>query len=433
MKLFPHQLEAIEILKNKRRFLLSDEQGLGKSAVSIHVALLRNAKRVLILCPKSLILNWVKEINLWCDECLVFTPYTTRIDPSPFLLTFAVYNWDSLVVEKRVKDLLSIDWDLVIGDESHKAIKNWKARRCKTFIFELVPKAKSVLLMTGTPITKSAMDLHPTLSVLAPGRWGKFSDFCEAFCQKSWSGFGSRGFEYFGFKNEEELRTRMAPLMLRRLKKDVLQDLPDKRYKVVPVSVDLDAIGDILDLDLEVLNRCIEQGIQPPSHISTFIRAVGQSKVDSAIEYLTNLGVPTVVFASHKEVITSLERGLVNEGLHVGLIQGETSTQRRQEVVDLFQAGELDIVIGNLIAASTGITLTISSNVVFLEYPWTPDVFLQACDRVHRIGQKNSVLIHCLVAEDTFDDVVVNSLILKSSGIDRVMGSQEHLEEVLTN
>lgn len=400
----------------------------GKTATAIRTSVAKQAKVVLIICPKSLILNWVKEIKLWDSDYRSISTFTgPRLDSEYTTKTganYVVINWDSLVVERRLDILRRTQWDFVIADESHVGIKNWKAKRCKTFVFDIAKNAKSVLLMTGTPITRSASDLHPTLSLLEPGAWGKYNDYCEKFCDKVYTGFGYSGFEYRGFKNETYLRAALAKLMLRRTKQEVLPDLPDKRYKDVPIEIDAKVLAEVLAISPEAVKHAIDSGagaLGVPGHLASVMHSIGMSKVVGAVEYVSTLGVPTVVFANHKNVIKGIVEGLTKEGLLVASIVGETSASLRQEIVDQFQAGELDVVVGNLIAASTGITLTRSSDVVFVEYPWSPATLQQASDRVHRIGQKNTVLIHNLIAEGSFDQLILDNISRKETGIDNIM------------
>lgn len=402
----------------------------GKTAVALHTAVAKGATNILILCPKSLLLNWIKEISFWVDVPHTITTFDRvhRTDENALFSTpkinFTVTNWDSLIVERRAYILKNTVWDFVIGDESHVGIKNWSAKRCKVFVFDITTKAKSVLLMTGTPITRSAADLHPTLSLLEPGAWGRYNDYCEKFCNKVYTGFGRTGYTYNGFKNEAYLRKALGKLMLRRTKEEVLPDLPEKMYKEVPIVVDPQVITECLTVPKEMVIQAIQQdiGIQGLSgHLTTVMHSVGKAKVASAVEYIGAMGVPTVVFAHHKSVIRALADGLTEAGLQVGVIQGDTSMEVRQQVVEQFQGGLIDVVIGNLIAASTGITLTRSSDVVFVEYPWSPSTLEQATDRVHRIGQKNSVLVHYLIAEGSFDQLILDNLTRKEKGIEKVM------------
>ena len=424
--LFPHQIENIQFLKDKSRYLLADEQGLGKSCTALNVIRNSTATNILILCPKSLILNWVKEIKTWDTFWFsLITPsmseITQDIPNSSCFRTYYIFNWDSLINKKRMDILLKQSFDYVVGDESHVGIKSWTAKRCKAFVFDIVPRARKILLMTGTPITRSASDLHPTLSVLLPGKVGKFGAFCEKFCVKNYHGFGYKGFDYKGFKNEAELHALLKTCMVRHTKKEVLPNLPDKMYKEVEIEIDKDIVKECLRISPDIIKSCIDNEAPLPGHIMNVMQAVGLSKVGQACEYISNIGKGCVVFAHHRSVIKALKDCLEEQGFSVGIIQGDTSTDERQRVVDEFQSENLDIVIGNLVAASSGITLTRSTNVVFVEFPWSPSTLEQAEDRCHRIGTKNAVLIHNLVACGSLDSIILESLHEKKIGIRKIV------------
>lgn len=403
MELFSYQQEGVEFLSSRARCLLADSMGLGKTAQAISAAKKLNLKHILVVCPASLRLNWGAEIRRWW--------------PEGFDRFYVVsYNYcqkeENIVLINEMKP-----WDLLICDEAH-ALKSWKSKQTKNIILGVARMCDRVWLLTGTPATRSAADYHPLLSVIEPGKHGKFKEFASKYCLSK-PGFGYNGaIQYYGFKNTDELKNKVKAVGLRRLKKDVLSQLPGKIYTTLPVILD----DRELDVDDYVLvTEAFNRG-SPDESLASKLHELGLEKVKSALDWINSSEEPLVVFAWHRDVIEKLMEGCSRDA---GAIHGGTSAESKQRIVDDFQKGELDVLFLNIAAGGVGITLTRSNHVLFVEPTWSPALMLQAEDRVHRIGQAaECVNVYHLVANNTVDELVFRNLDMKKHGINAVLKSE---------
>jgi len=312
-----------------------------------------------------------------------------------------------------------------ILDESHY-IKNYKAQRTIK-IAELFAKIPHKILLTGTPILNRPSELFTQISVIQPGMFYSFFKFAERYCAMRKTRFG---IDTSGASNIQELSDRMKSFTVRRLKSQVLTELPDK----IRTTIEL-----VLDNKTEYRNAehdIIEYIRQRKGNSAAF--AASQAEMLVKIENLKQLsakgklaavfewvqdflesGEKLVLFASHTEIIKSIVAKF--PGITVSLT-GADDQKSRQNAIDQFQTNpKTKIFVGNLQAAGVGITLTSSSNVAFIELGWTPSAMSQAEDRCHRIGQKSAVNVYYLLGKSTIDERIAELLTSKSSIIDAIM------------
>lgn len=407
MELREYQKDGVNFLLSKKKALLASDPGLGKTAQSIvAVNELGNGcyLRVLVLCPKSVILNWKNEIKMWSKSSTV---------------DWTVINWDKLIT-KELQKLSETKWDIVIGDEFHKALKSWKAKRCQNFIKYIAPNVERLWLLSATPASKSAEDYHPMLTLLDP-ETPKHKDFCDTYCHKNLNPW-SRQYEYSGFKNTAPLKEVFKRIALKHRKKDVAAQLPRKQYAKVYVDVNREIISECLELDQNLIEYCIKEGKQIPGHIASVIRAIGMSKIEAAVEWINNFpeNEPLVIVGWHKDVIQQIYDGIDDKG-ETGIITGETPAKLRQIFVEQFQSGVSNRIIINYQAGGVGINLHRASNMLEVEFPWSPTDLIQARGRIHRIGSvSDSVTYWQMIANNTVDDLILESLYTKQKGIKEV-------------
>lgn len=385
LALFPFQKSGVDFLCSRKRALLASDAGTGKTVMLIAAANKLNLENkgltVLVLCPKSVRLNWEREIKKWALGSYIH---------------WEVRNWDQLIHRVKSKEILlggegksegkARSWDLVIADESHVAIKNPDAKRAKVFIEKLVPSAKRVWLATATPASTSGFDYYGTLEVLLPTLmcgWSKLA-FKQRFCEEKRCRRTPGGLKYEGFKNTKELREVFSKISIRHRKEEVLKDLPPKIYTDLYIEVDSQIVADNLNLDVQLVEDSIASGRPLPGHIAHVMQANALAKLASALEWIENFPnhESLVIFAWHKAVITALSR----ETAGTETITGETSEVERQFIVDSFQEGTIKRVICNMVAGGVGITLTKAQTALFIEFPHSPIYLVQAENRVHRIG-----------------------------------------------
>lgn len=462
----PYQRAGISYAATRPGVLIADEMGLGKTIQAIGaVNADATVKSVLIICPKSLTLNWVRELNKW----LVRSFSVTRAASAPTSTDEGLIVVVSYEEAKKHEKALAGVWDLVIVDEAH-LIKNQKAQRTVT-VHALAKAARRRILLTGTPIANRPVELFSLLQVCAPEAWdpagndyktgepyaagsGKgFFKFAKRYCNAHKKPAGRRTvWDFSGNSNMAELQEKLrTSCMVRRLKADVLTELPPKRRQIVeiPANGGTEAVetenrsfsayeGEIEAATVAVeLAKCesddayaaacakLEQATKVAfTAISGNRHATAVAKIPHVVEHvrlaLEDGDGKIVVMAHHHDVIDGIAAGLAEFG--AVQLTGRDDLETRQAAVDRFQTDPTcRVFIGSIMAAGVGITLTAASHVVFAELDWTPGNVSQAEDRCHRIGQRESVLVQHLVFDGSLDARMVKILVSKQAVADAAL------------
>lgn len=431
--LLPYQIDGIDFISASRNTLLADEMGLGKTVQAIgFIDGEPTIRSVLIVCPKSLILNWERELETWLGRKTYFQ-YVQFAESSAVHIKIINYE--------KMEDL-GIPVDLFILDEAQYT-KNQGTARSKRVRAQAKVSGR-VLALTGTPMPNRPAELWNILDILQPGKWGPFHDFGLKYCDGKSKYLGSSqsplrkaqgypprmrlAWDYSGSSNEVELAANLKSIMIRRLKKDVLPQLPTKRRQIIPLKVgkgyhDYDLLGPISEDNYEACLKKLRSDKVIFEEWSRRRHEQGLAKVPLVVEHMRNAlddGRKVILFAHHLDVIDALYQELV--GWRPMMLVGANTAQERQLSVDIFQQEpDCRVFIGSLSAAGVGITLTASSHVVFAELDPTPEVMSQCEDRAHRIGQANSVLVQHLVADKSLDARMCRILIKKQKVISRVL------------
>lgn len=438
-------LKAFEA--GKAGALIGDEMGLGKTIQAIGVInAIPEIKRVLVVCPAALKINWKRELAKWLSR-----PMTIGVQAAgeEFVRTeIVILNYD--IVTKY--DLGLIDWDLIIIDEAQYC-KNPKARRTKA---TLGIKAKRMLALTGTPILNRPVELFPVINRLDPVEWKNFFGFAKRYCGAIHNGYG---WDFKGATNLEELQRRLrASIMVRRLKDDVLTELPPKRRQVIElpgngasalVKREWETHRRI-EAELEDLRAAVQRAVLTGdldgydqatkalkagetarfAECAKIAHEIALAKVPYVAAHVTDAiedGDKVILFAHHHDVIDAYMDEFGNAAVS---LTGEDDAEKRQAAVDRFQSDpSCKVFVGSIRAAGVGLTLTAAAHVVFGEIDWTPGVMSQAEDRAHRIGQANSVLVQIMVLEESLDAHKVRVLINKMRVIDRALDAEQAEEE----
>jgi SWI/SNF-related matrix-associated actin-dependent regulator 1 of chromatin subfamily A len=458
LELLPYQRVGVAYALNRKATLFGDEMGLGKTIQAIAVANATNARRIIIVCPLSVKLNWEREISKWstADPPLSIGHATAKEWPSTDVV---IAHW--AIVSRHEKELLNTTWDLAVIDEAHFG-KNRKAERTRAVFGDGKCggiNAKCKLALTGTPIPNKVRELYPILSWLKAPLASDWKQFHNRYCgpRQEWQGM-SRGFRtvYDGASNLAELQDELrSQVMVRRCKADVLTELPPKRRQLIILDP-ADIAGAKAAIKAEVESEqeyekakaelqaavelaaaeanstAYEAAVQAlrkveTEHVAELARlrhATALVKAPAVIEHITAMlddGVGKVVlWAHHHDVIDTLAAGLTDYNPVV--VTGETPQAERQEAVDRFQNDDsVRVFIGSITAAGTGITLTAASNAVFAELDWVPGNMSQAEDRCHRIGQKDAVLIQHIVLDGSIDAKMAQTLLQKQAVADQAL------------
>ncbi len=267
--------------------------------------------------------------------------------------------------------------------------------------------------------------MAPETITSSTGKPYAYWQFVSKFCKTRDNGFG---LQIVGAKNHDDLRERLVPFMLRRLKEDVLAELPPLRFDELFVEARMTMFPHSVGGEAEIVRAALEadgvdglKGIA--SHVATLRRLTGLAKVapvvDWAKDFIEGSDRKLVLFAHHREVVSGLVDGC-SEFTEVACVTGDTRDRQRE--VDLFQTDpNTRIFIGQLQAAGTGITLTAASDVVFAECSWVPADNSQAAMRVHRIGQRDACLIRFATLAGSIDEQISRAVARKSADIARVL------------
>lgn len=413
MRLKPYQVTGAHFLASNTGAILADEMGLGKTAQAIE-AVKQVGGKVLIVCPASLKLNWRDEIMAWgLPE--PFVVFSGNIEPADI----TIINYD--ILKKNKKFLINQEFSVIVFDEAHY-LKNPLTNRTKA---AMALTAKHRWMLTGTPILNRPIELWPLLFLCDPATWANKRKFIDRYCDpKIISTNGFKHWDINGASNIEELADRLAPMMLRRMKMDVLDDLPEKTRQVIVFPPNSRGVKDAIKIEREAASKL--KGAEYLGAIASARRMLGEAKIEASLEHIKNVLEETkkvVVFAHHKVVINRLFMGLSAYG--PVMITGETSSVERHRVVERFQKQDARVFIGNLQAAGTGLTLTAASVAVFVEQDWTPGILAQAEDRIHRIGQKAHALIQYLVFDGSLDANMAKTVAKKEATINTIVKRSE--------
>ena len=448
-----YQKAGIRFSLSRAGVLLADEMGLGKTIQALGVI---NAdasiKRVLIICPASLKLNWKREAQKWLTRAFEIGVVGKNGFPQG---NFVICNYD--VAAKFHAELHAREWDLVVLDEGHYC-KNPKAKRTIALLgrwdrdpAKVMPalQARRKVVLTGTPILNRPIEAQPILGWLDQQTFGNFWSYAKRYCGAS---KGQWGWDLSGATNLEELQRKLrSSVMIRRMKAEVLTELPPKRRQVIEIAAN--GAASLIDEEQEAAERneavlaelrdriaeakLLEDKEAYAQAVEELQRAqfaafedmarirhqIALAKVPYVVEHVADAceGAPVVVFAHHRDVVDAIIAGLAEREIRSVKLVGGMTDAAKQASVDAFQAGEVPVFVGNIKAAGVGITLTRSSHVVFSELDWVPANMSQAEDRTHRIGQRESVLVQHIVLEGSLDARMAEALVSKQNIADAAL------------
>jgi len=391
--LYPFQREGVLRAIRWGRACLFDEMGLGKTVQAL--MLLQHYKgRCLVICPAYLALNWVREGEAWGVRLT-----RVRTGKSPIPEGNVVMSYD--LAARRVSELGK--FRTVVCDESHY-LKSHKTKRTKR-LKPLVLRTPHAFLLSGTPAANRPVELYSQVSMVQPRCWGTYTQFVNRYCGAKHSPLGF--VDVSGATRKAELSFRLKRVcMIRRLKRDVLTDLPPKTR----TRVNLECAGsreirgmrarwsEINALEPHVSAELV---LERQRLVSELFRATCHVKLECVRKYLEDLPRNVIVFAYHRSMLD-----LICETLECVRIDGGTPMEARQPALDRFVSGGVPYAALSIKAAGTGLTITSCSTVVFAELYFVPGDLLQAEDRTHRIGQSLPVDVRYLCADNTLDDHV---------------------------
>ena len=452
---YDYQREGILFGLEKRRFIIGDEPGLGKTLQSIGVADCAGAYPCLGVCPSSLKINWQREFEKFTDakalvldnSVLTTWPYLLRMG----MFQVAIVNYESLrkffVWDIRgsrasfhLKDVvfrpeINIFKSIVI-DESHR-VKDPSAQQT-IFTKGIATGKPYIMLLSGTPVVNRPADLIAQLSIM--GRLQEFGGRSKFLADY---GGGDLGKDFRNRDKDDTPRNldRLSQelysrCLIRREKAKVLTQLPDKTRVDLYVDIADRTEYDLAAADLAEYLReyaeCTEADIRRKMRMEALVKFMtlrslsAKGKVYQAIDFIKTFlanDKPLIVFCSLHEIVDRLRQAFPD----AVQVTGRDSMAAKQAAVDAFQRGEAKLIICSIKAAGVGLTLTASSNVAFIEFPWTYADCCQCEDRAHRIGQKDNVTCYYLIGKNTIDSVLYNIIYSKRSIANQIMAADDDI------
>ena len=435
-KLLNFQKEGLDfLLKSSGNALLADEMGLGKTVETLaYLSREKQAYPTLVIAPLVTLNNWQREIGKFLKKKSRNGRIVENDVPSSIIIRrgkteelgkfdFYIINYDLLY--KRFHDLSKIGIKTIVCDEVQYLRSKTTKKYSAVKKLAALPSIKYRIGLSGTPIYNRGSEIWPIVDILRPGLLGSFKEFCEYFCFVN-----EKGKAIVLETKRESLRKQLQKyVMLRRRKSDVLKELKDKvRYKEV---IDADTnyyfneLGNIwekLEAEQKEAKSAFDKSASYQRAIHSERQAAGVAKLPHVINFVKNImeiEESVVVFCHHKSIHKLLNQNL-SEFLPATIIGGQ-SDKFRQEQIDSFQNGQTKLMIAGLRAGNVGINLNRAKYVIFAEMDWSPAIHQQAEDRLHRIGQKNTVFAYYLIGNGTLDDHVANVLVNKSFEIDSIM------------
>ena len=423
-----HQKESIQKLVENKKFILADDMGLGKTTSTIIAALETGAKKILIICPATLKINWKREIENYSDRSIFISEgktFSTEHD-------FVIINYDIIknfhdTKKKNESQVIAANFDLVVVDEAHY-IKNPTAQRTK-LINDIAKNVDRLWLLTGTPMTSRPIDYFNLLSLVDSPVSKNWMAYAIRYCAGYQFNAGNRKiWNVTGASNLEELRDRTSGLTLRRLKENVL-DLPDKIITPVYLRLKSKMYEEIMGEYYDWYDKNPEESKSLTvqfTKLTKIRQVIADEKISQTIELAENIieqGKKVIIFCNFTD---SLNKICEHFGKAAVKVDGAMSKPQRQHSVDSFQESDkIKVFVGNIKAAGVGITLTAAEAVIMNDLSFLPSDHAQAEDRAYRYGQKNNVLVYYPIFENTIEGVIYDILNNKKQVIATVMGDNQ--------
>ncbi len=424
--LLPYQLDGIAFAVGAGRAVLADEMGLGKTIQGVGAAelLARQAdlRRVLVICPASLKSQWRNEIHRFCDRDVQLVAGRTSERSAQYQngCFFTVCNY-----EQVLKDILAIEqapWDLIVLDEGQR-IKNWEAKTSRV-IKGL--KSRFALVLSGTPLENRLDDLYSVVQFIDDRRLGPGFRFFHRHRVVNEKG------KVLGYKNLDDLRERLRPILLRRTRESVRLDLPERTTEIVRIpptdeqkelhDAHMRTVAQIVAkkylTEMDLVRLRIELLMCRMAANGTFLVSKQEPNWSSKLERMAELfddiageeGRKVVLFSEWTTMLDLVEPLLKKRKLAFVRLDGSVPQKRRQELVHEFQTNPNCRFFITTNAGSTGLNLQAANTVINVDLPWNPAVLEQRIARAHRMGQTQAVQVFILVTENTIEESLLATL-----------------------
>lgn len=447
--LYPYQVEGVAFLASRGRAVLADDMGLGKTLQAIAAAtwLMQNegVRRTLVVCPASLKHQWAREIERFTDaEALVVEGRPDgRIVQYRKQAPFAIINYE-LVLRDWEEINRIYGADLLVLDEAQR-IKNWRTKTADTI---KALENRFAFVLTGTPLENRLEDLYSVMQVVDRRVLGPLWRFMIDFHVTD------EDDRVLGYRNLSELRRRLAPVMLRRDRREVRDQLPDRiqhrldvemtaRQKAlhdeaVSAAASISQIRQKRPLTPTERNRLMAslQRARMACNAAGLVdeNAKGSPKLDELEELLEELciegGQKVVVFSEWKKMTSRVVERAQKLGLGTVYLSGDVPTNKRGDLLERFDEDPAAQVFVSTDAGGTGLNLQVASALINLDVPWNPAVLEQRIGRVHRLGQEDSVQVILMMSANSYEERVANLVGTKQHLFDHVVSPDAELDVV---
>jgi hypothetical protein len=429
VELLPYQLDGIAFAVGAGRAVLADDMGLGKTIQGIGVAellaQLADIRRVLVICPASLKSQWRSEINRFSGRSnqVVLGSSEERIGQYESDTFFTICNYEQVLRDHAVIE--RVTWDLIILDEGQR-IKNWESKTSRR-VTEL--SSQFALVLSGTPLENRLEELYTVVSFIDDRRLGPAFRFLHRHRVVD-----ERG-RVEGYRNLDELREKLKPVLLRRTRQHVLQELPPRTTEIIrirPTDEQLNLseeyvkrVGQIVakkyltEMDLLRIQKYLL--LARMACDSTFLVTKDEPAYSSKLERLEELleqfvaegDRKLVLFSEWTTMLNLIEPVLKRVGVSFVRLDGKVPQKKRQQLVHRFQSDPdcQAMIMSN--AGATGLNLQAANTVINIDLPWNPAVLEQRIARAHRMGQQNPVQVYLLVTEGTIEERLLGTLSAK--------------------
>ncbi|XP_008553472.1 SWI/SNF-related matrix-associated actin-dependent regulator of chromatin subfamily A-like protein 1 [Microplitis demolitor] len=400
--LMPFQREGVCFgIKKDGRCMIADDMGLGKTIQALGIAHYYKADwPLLIVAPSSVTHQWFQSIleflpSVPVFDIVIFSRKQSYISDSKI----TIISYDLLM--KNKDSIANTAFGTIILDESH-TLKTLSAKKTEA-VKKIVDKSKHIILLTGTPALSRPIELYSQITLIIPN-FLTAHNYGVRYCNAEQTKFG---WNYKGSSNTTELQLLLkSTCLIRRLKVDVLSQLPSKFRQIIMLDPNL--IDEGTEEMKEAYKKCSQnKGNNHTTIIQCFNESSSQ-RIKAVCNYLEGVLEKEdkfIVFAHHKSILDAIMELLIRMNVKFIRIDGNTRAEDRKTLVDRFQERDnIRVAVLSITAANAGITLTAASLCIFAELYWNPGILCQAEDRIHRIGQNQSVIIRYLIAEKTVDD-----------------------------
>jgi SNF2 family DNA or RNA helicase len=407
--------------------------GLGRTLSAVIAALETNEKRILVVCPATLKINWKREFEFFTKKTIFIAESKTFSDDADIVIV----NYDILknfhnpknIKESRIYD----KFDVIIADECHY-VSNPQSKRTKIFN-HFAKKSKYLWLLSGTPMTNRPINYFNLLSLIdspVAQNWvGYAVRYCEGY---QFNAGGRKIWNVSGASNLEELRERTSRQFLRRLKTEVLE-LPEKIITPIYLKLKSKLYENLMGEYYDWFDNKKEESTSLTIQFSKLMKVrqvIAEEKINNTIELAQNIidqDKKVIIFTNFTDTLNRIADHFGKQSVR---LDGSTPKIQRQESVDQFQENEkVKVFVGNIRAAGVGITLTSAEAVIINDLSFVPGELAQAEDRAYRYGQKNNVLVYYPIFHNTIEGGIYDIVVNKKQIIDTVMGDNLDKSDVV--